>query len=161
MMPPKIITGYKDYYIYPDGRVFRISNGKFVYPCKANGYLVVSLHKEGVRKTHFLHRIIASHFIPNPENKPQVNHINGVRYDNRVENLEWATAKENINHYYENHYDPSKDKRTHNRRLTSQAVIKIREMLVSGIKVTDIAKQFEVLPCIISQIKHNKTYQNI
>lgn len=62
------------------------------------GYLIAHLTKEGVQKQYMTHRLVAQAFISNPENKPQVNHINEVKDDNRVENLEWVTAKENINH---------------------------------------------------------------
>lgn len=71
------------------------------------GYLYVSLTKNGKGETFTLHRLVGKYFIPNPENKPEVNHLRnelGVidKTDNRAIVLEWATAKENINHAWEN-----------------------------------------------------------
>lgn len=63
-----------------------------------NGYMMVRLCKNGKAKKFFLHRLLAKAFISNPENKPQVNHINENPSDNRLENLEWVTQKENNNH---------------------------------------------------------------
>lgn len=66
--------------------------------CKdKDGYELVNLKKEGKHKPGKVHRIVAEAFIPNPENKPYIDHINGIRYDNRVENLRWCTQKENLN----------------------------------------------------------------
>lgn len=61
-----------------------------------NGYNYVSFHKRKFK----IHRLVAEAFIPNPENKPQVNHIDGNKQNNEVENLEWATAQENLNHAF-------------------------------------------------------------
>lgn len=67
-----------------------------------SGYLSVGLTENGKIKTTRVSRIIATTFIENKENKPQVNHINGVKYDNRVINLEWNTSKENVRHAWNN-----------------------------------------------------------
>lgn len=67
-----------------------------------SGYLSVGLTFEGKTKTLRVSRIVAMTFLDNPKNKPHVNHINGVKYDNRVANLEWATAGENVRHSWAN-----------------------------------------------------------
>ena len=63
-----------------------------------DGYLFLTLSKNGTKKQCRVHRIVAEAFIENPDKKPQINHINEVKNDNRASNLEWATSKENINH---------------------------------------------------------------
>ena len=83
------------YSISDSGKVKNNKTGKILTPVKThNGYFRVGLPC----KLYRIHRLVAESFIPNPENKPFVNHINGVKTDNRVENLEWVTAKQNINH---------------------------------------------------------------
>ena len=63
-----------------------------------NRYMKVHLYKDGVSKFYYVHRLVALAFIPNPHNKPQINHKNGKKTDNRAINLEWSTSQENIQH---------------------------------------------------------------
>jgi hypothetical protein len=60
------------------------------------GYLMVNI--KDLQKTKSVHRLVADAFIPNVDNKPQINHINGIKSDNKVSNLEWVTNEENFNH---------------------------------------------------------------
>ena len=66
----------------------------------SQGYCRIGIYKDGVKKNHLVHRLVADAFIDNTENKEQVNHINGVKCDNSLPNLEWCTNKENRMHSY-------------------------------------------------------------
>ena len=77
----------------------RIVKERVLKPCiDRYGYLFVNLCAGGKKRTFFVHRLVCQAFHENPDNKPQVNHLNEDKTNNRVCNLEWATAKENLNH---------------------------------------------------------------
>ena len=92
----KPIEGYSDYEVSTWGRVFSRRTGDFLVPqYNKKGYLRVDLRNENGRKHFKIHRLVAKAFIPNPDGKPQVNHIDGNKSNNSVTNLEWVTNKEN------------------------------------------------------------------
>jgi hypothetical protein len=108
----KDIEGYEGYYqvsnlgnIRTLDRVVKKSKygtkllkGKIIKLLYCKGYMNFKICKNGVCKTAITSRMVASAFIPNPENKKEVNHINGDKTDNRMSNLEWCTGKENLTH---------------------------------------------------------------
>lgn len=98
----KDIEGFEKYQISSYGRVksLRFNKESILKPIKdnGNGYYVVSLYKNKKPFTHKIHRLVGTSFIPNPENKPEINHLNGVKSNNQVTNLDWVTSSENTKH---------------------------------------------------------------
>lgn len=90
-----------EYYVSSWGRVKSLKFGKerILKPSLiGNGYRAVLIHLDKKVKCHTIHKLVALAFIPNPDNKPQVNHKDGDKLNNHMSNLEWLTAKENTNH---------------------------------------------------------------
>ena len=107
-------------------------------------------------KDYYIHRLIAQKYISNPENKPQVNHINGIKDDNRVENLEWTTSKENIIHSYRTKLNSQK----HSRRLTYKQAMEIRSKYKTGNYYQQVlADEYNLTQPNISRIINNKRYK--
>lgn len=92
------IEGYEGLYQVSDmGNVKSLISNRNLKPyINGSGYLQVELCKDGVHKSFRVHRLVAQAFIPNPENKPTVDHINTIKTDNIVSNLRWATQKEQL-----------------------------------------------------------------
>lgn len=92
------IAGYEGVYsVSDDGHVFG-KRGEIKPYDNDRGYMVIDLYKNGKRKHHLLHRIVAEAFISNPEGLPQVNHKDENTHNNNVSNLEWCTLGYNINY---------------------------------------------------------------
>ncbi len=91
------IQGYPDYLIYDDGRVWsKKGKGRFLKPAKnQKGYHQVCLWRDGEQKNNRIARLVALHYIPNPENKPEVDHIDRDKDNNHISNLRWVTSQEN------------------------------------------------------------------
>lgn len=161
----KAIKGYEGLYeVSNKGRVRSLDRidcrgqkrkGKCILQKKTEkGYLYLQLSNSGVIKTFRTHRLVAQTFIQNPENKPQVNHINGIKADNRVENLEWTTPSENLKHAV-NLGLKQAPKGTENgkSKLSEKQVIEIYKRVHKGEKLKKLAVEFGVSISTISNVK--------
>jgi len=102
-MVTKQIKEFPDYTIREDGVITNVTTNTIKKSrIGKNGYPVLNLYSNGFSKQEYIHRLVAKTFIPNPENKRTVNHIDGIKTNNHVSNLEWATDSENIKHAYDN-----------------------------------------------------------
>lgn len=140
------VKGYEGLYsITEDGCVMR--NGRIRVVSVGNaGYSLINLSKNNKCKTLKVHRLVAEAFIPNPDNKPQVNHIDEDKLNNKVSNLEWVTCQENGQH---------------SAKLTSEQV---RGMLFDfsyGLTDTAISKIYGVSRSSINLIRNGKTWANV
>lgn len=123
------------------------------------GYYSVILKKNSKTKNCVCHKLVAESFIINENNKPIINHKNGIKTDNRVENLEWCTYSENTKHAFDNNliYIPKKEER-YNSKITEEIVKEIRENKLN-LKNVDYAKKYSVSKVLITNIKKNKTWK--
>lgn len=94
------VPGYEGLYqVSNKGKVYSVRSGTILQPARSgSGYRKINLCRSGASKQCHIHRLVAVAFLPNPENKPHVNHLNGDKTDNRADNLEWVTRSENQLH---------------------------------------------------------------
>ena len=155
------IEGYPNYLIYEDGKVFSKYKNKFLNPSiNSHGYYTIDLRENGKQKTHLIHRLIGIHYIPNPENKREIDHMNRDKTDNRIENLRWATPSENNqNKGIPNTntsgvkyicYDKFQDRWVFQKRINGKLTrkyFKTKEEAIEFKNHFEICRQTVVLPC--------------
>ena len=130
---------------------------------KNTGYCLLKLVKNGVEKHVFVHRLVAETFIPNPNNLPEVNHIDGNKENNCVDNLEWCTEKENISHAIKNKLRIIDGCNNWQAKMSSEDVAFIRNNYQPRDKEFGrkaLAKRFGCNVSVISNILARKTYKN-
>ena len=153
----KPIVGYEEIYAVSSlGRVKNLTRGKIrKLGDNTKGYLRVSLSKDGQSKFFSVHRLVATAFVSNPGDLPQVNHKNGVKTNNRAENLEWIGISENQKHSYK-----VLKRKSPKSELDSNQVLEIDRLLRQGKStIEQIAKAYGVSRRTIVNIETGKNYQ--
>lgn len=146
----KKVTVCDTYSVSNYGRVRNDKTNAILAPRDLRGYKRVSLWYSKKANDHRIHRLVAQAFIPNPDNKPEINHKNGIRNDNRVSNLEWCTGIENSRHRAETleQGDTFKGRKNGNSFLADEDVLAVRSSSLSrkelsekyGVSITQIGR---------------------
>lgn len=155
------VIGFEDRYIVSDtGLVKSINSNKILKPgINKKGYLSVVLQMNCYKKTIRLNRLVAIHFIANPDNKPEVNHRNGDKSNNHKSNLQWVTKSENEIHAHKNGLKPNHGK--WNRLLDEKKVKKILNLYSLNKNKSDISRRLKVNRKTVSQIINGNSYKEI
>lgn len=127
-----------------------------------NGYYNTGTTVDGVYKTIYIHRSLALTFIPNPQNKPQINHIDGVKTNNSLDNLEWVTSQENAEHAVKMGLrNPSKGEDHYYQKYPEDTIHSICKDIQNGIKNSEIMKKYNVPRWIPSELRLGKKWKHI
>lgn len=132
-----------------------------LFPNKTRyNYLYVNLNNNGIKQFR-VHKLVALAFIENPNNYPQINHKDADKNNNSVENLEWCTGQQNIDHAKANNLYPERfGEKAPNCKLTQLEVDNIKERLKNKETGRSIAKLYNISEGMLSLIKHNKNWKN-
>jgi len=155
------VVGFEEYFQVSNlGNVFSKRSNRILKQTKSKtGYWTFATKiggRNGTNHCFRVHRLVAEAFIPNPENKPFVNHIDGCKTNNMLSNLEWVTASENSLHAWSTGLQPPRP--SHLRKLTADQV---REIRTSTKTDRELASIYEINHVSIGRIKRGEAYKDI
>lgn len=165
-MIPDGFKQYKNskYYINREGKIwsiFRNSQGRMMKPGNVKGYRQLRLSIDGKNSGYYVHRLVAETFIENPLELNYVNHRNNIKHDNRVENLEWCTPQENMEHMVKQDRQ-SKGQHRPSAFLSNEQILEIRRLYATTkISTRKLALQFNISYNAIHKIVTRQTWRHI
>ena len=153
------------YAVSDKGEVLSLRSGNILKPDTTttkkgikSTYLRVTLSSGNKQKRFAVHRLVATAFLPNTEGKPQVNHKDGNRYNNNVENLEWVTVTENIHHAVENNLCPSGESNG-NSKYTKEQISMVKELSSKGFSRSVCAKLTGVSLSCVKDVRAGRVWK--
>lgn len=161
------VIGYESVYKVSNmGRVKKINSIQFPNDIilsqgtHRQGYKLVVLSINNLRITKYVHRLVSQAFIPNPDNKPFVNHKHGIKNDNRASELEWSTRVENeIHSYVVLGRKPISPEKTSTNKLSWQQVMEIRNLYSDGVKCNILSKKYNIHESHVIRIINKKCWK--
>ena len=146
------------YYVTDKQEVYNVTTKRYVKPYLASGgrnpnkkYLAIGIYINGKRKNILYHRLLAEVFIANPDNLPQINHIDGDVLNNSISNLEWVSCSSNNLHAIRTGLRPTK--------LNMEIASNIRNLLANGSTINEICQLYNVGRNIVSKIRDNISWK--
>jgi len=151
------------YQVSSFGRVKNIKTNTIITGSSDHGYYSIHVRpsKKSKQRRLRVNRLVAVAFVPNPENKPEVNHIDGNTKNNNINNLEWVTHSENMKHALKIGLVNNSGERNVHCKLKEIDVVNIRNRFKNGEKPHNIAKDYPVSMIQINRIINNKTWKHI
>ena len=136
------VKDYERYYISDLGRVINTETGKFLKMTqKANGYFSVMFCVNGTQKRFLVHRLVAQAFIDNPNNYDTVDHINGIKTDNRMENLQWLSRSENSKKFHQK--EKTEEQKEHYKTVGKENLKRATEVCKKPVICVETGKIYE------------------
>jgi len=146
-MKSRLIQGYDQYIVYENGQVLNINNGQWLTQRpNIKGYMRVRLYKNGKTTNHFVHRLVMLNLCPTQKPHLQVNHIDGNKTNNWLNNLEWCTLHENIDHAISTGLSPNIYK------LSKEVLITILNEYLEGTSFRDLQKKYQGTSSLNTQL---------
>lgn len=145
----------------PNG-FFRTVFERIMKQYESRGYLKVNLRFDNKQNLLLVHRLFAKAFIPNPNNLPYLNHINGIKTDNRIENLEWCSHLDNMRHAFKTKLIPSGED-NHNSKLSNNKVLVIKRLMLMNpnFNQSAVARKLGVQRSIINGIVKKRKWNYV
>jgi hypothetical protein len=148
---------WNNYIVFKNGDCFSLARNKIIKKVtNRQGYHQYTLAINGKNRRIGVHRLMAIVYIPNPENKAVINHKDGVRTNNTLDNLEWFTQKENVRDGYDRMF--RNEQIPHRAKLDKEKVLEIYKLINQGILTVEIARRFDVSLGAIRQINKRRTW---
>lgn len=145
----------KDYVVYNDGTIFSLQSKMFMKPINNNDYLSVKMGG----KLESIHRLVGELFIPNTDNKKEINHIDGDKTNNKVDNLEWVSPNENIQHKIHQLGKEHRGSKNGMAKLTLEQAEKIKLLYQAGYSQNKLGEMFGISQGKISNVVNGKSYK--